>query len=139
MGAIAEAFVAYAQPLLDACDGSDEQVNRAFQLAQLCYNIALLPHAEREKAISEMRSAMNDEDFTAFRDQIVLPMVARHHEMFAGLNRGFQVTAAESAGSPHAHLQAQTSHEPYPGTDRYARCPCNSGEKYKFCCGKKRR
>jgi uncharacterized protein YecA (UPF0149 family) len=24
----------------------------------------------------------------------------------------------------------------YPGTGRYDPCPCNSGEKYKFCCGK---
>ena len=43
MGAIAEGFVAYAQPLLDQTDGSEEQLNKAFAISQLCYNLALLP------------------------------------------------------------------------------------------------
>ena len=32
MGAIAEGFVAYAQPLLDQTDGSEEQMNKAFAI-----------------------------------------------------------------------------------------------------------
>ncbi len=39
MGALAEAFVAYAQPLLDQTDGSEEQLNKAFAISQLCYNL----------------------------------------------------------------------------------------------------
>ena len=38
MGAIAEAFVAYAQPLLDETDGSEEQLNKAFAMSQFCFN-----------------------------------------------------------------------------------------------------
>ena len=41
MGAIAEAFAAFAQPLIDKTDGSLEQVQNAFTLSQLCYNLAL--------------------------------------------------------------------------------------------------
>ena len=40
MGAIAEGFVAYAQPLLDQTDGSEEQLNKAFAISQLCFNLA---------------------------------------------------------------------------------------------------
>ena len=42
MGAIADAFAAYAQPLLDQTDGSEEQLNKAFTISQLCYNLALM-------------------------------------------------------------------------------------------------
>jgi hypothetical protein len=31
MGALAEAFVAYAQPLLDQTDGSEEQLNKVLR------------------------------------------------------------------------------------------------------------
>ena len=39
MGAIADAFVAYAQPLIDQTDGSEEQLSQAFAMSQLCYNL----------------------------------------------------------------------------------------------------
>ena len=32
MGAIAEAFAAFAKPLLDQTDGSEEQLNKALQI-----------------------------------------------------------------------------------------------------------
>ncbi len=38
MGAIAEAFRDYAQPLLDQTDGSEEQLRKALGLSQICYN-----------------------------------------------------------------------------------------------------
>ena len=60
MGAIAEAFVAYAQPLLDQTDGSEEQLNKAFAISQLCYNLALLPDDERDTMLSEMRPDPRD-------------------------------------------------------------------------------
>ena len=50
MGAIADAIVAYAQPLLDATDGSVEEMNKAFTLSSLCYNLALLPEDRRDEA-----------------------------------------------------------------------------------------
>ena len=58
MGAIAEAFVAYAQPLLDQTDGSEEQLNKAFAIAKLCYNLALFPEDRRDKMLSEMRQTL---------------------------------------------------------------------------------
>ncbi len=53
MGAIAEAIVAYAQPLLDETDGSVEQLNKAFSISQLCYNLALLPQDSRDESLSK--------------------------------------------------------------------------------------
>jgi hypothetical protein len=38
IGAIVEAIVAYAQPLIEQTDGSPEQMQKAFSIAQLCYN-----------------------------------------------------------------------------------------------------
>ena len=75
MGAIAEGFVAYAQPLLDQTDGSEEQLNKAFAISQLCFNLALLPEDSRDTTLSEMRPAlkMDDEEFDAFRRSIVVP------------------------------------------------------------------
>jgi hypothetical protein len=46
MGVIANAFVAFAQPMLDQTDGSMEQMEKAFAISQLCYNLALLPENE---------------------------------------------------------------------------------------------
>ena len=59
MGAIAEGLVAYAQPLLDPTDGSEEQLNKAFTISQLCFNLALLPEDSRDTTLSEMRPALN--------------------------------------------------------------------------------
>ena len=89
MGAIAEAFVAYAQPLLDQTDGSEEQLNKAFAISQLCYNLALLPEDSRDTTLSEMRPAlkMDDEEFDEFRRSIVVPMIRRHQEMFPLMHR----------------------------------------------------
>jgi hypothetical protein len=51
MGALAEALVAYAQPLIDQTDGSLEQLNKAFAISQLCYNLALLPGVDSRKVL----------------------------------------------------------------------------------------
>jgi hypothetical protein len=40
MGAIADAMVRYAQPLVDTCDGSPEDLQKSYLLAQLCWNSA---------------------------------------------------------------------------------------------------
>ena len=138
MGALADAIVAYGQPLIDQTDGSPEELNKALQMTQVCYNLALLPEESRDTALSEMRSAVNmdDEEFDAFRRSIIAPMIRRHQEMFPRLHRRFATDPSESGP---ARQRTEASAEKYPGTDRYAPCPCNSGEKYKFCCGKKGR
>ena len=145
MGAIAEAFAAYAQPLLDQTDGSQGQLNKAFAISQFCYNLALMPERSRDGALSEMKLSleMDDEEFDEFRRGIVVPMIQRHHEMFPQLHRRGSTGLSQGGPSPSGPSfptgpEMAARRERYPGTDRYAPCPCNSGRKYKFCCGKKR-
>jgi uncharacterized protein YecA (UPF0149 family) len=141
MGAIAEALVAYAKPLLDQTDGSQAELNKAFAITQLCYNLALVPEEKRETALSEMQAKLeiDDAEFDAFRRTVVDPMIERHHQMFPALHDRISADPGQSASSLRAQPRTTESREAYPGTDRYAPCPCNSGEKYKFCCGAKRR
>jgi uncharacterized protein YecA (UPF0149 family) len=143
MGAIADAIVAYAQPLLDETDGSHEQLNKALKMSQLCYNLALTPEADRERMISEMRQSleMNDEEFDAFRRGLIDPMIRRHHEMFPLMHQRRATARSQNGSSPWAlpEMAEPAEASPSPPTDRYAPCPCNSGRKFKFCCGAKRR
>ncbi len=144
MGAIADALMAYARPLLEGTDGSPEEMQRALSLSTLCYNLALVPEDKREDALAEFRSkgGMNEEQFVEFRRDVIDPMIRRHEAMFPGLhNRVIPgALAARPATATPAPAQPQPRPgDPYPGTDRYAPCPCGSGEKYKFCCGKKGR
>jgi uncharacterized protein YecA (UPF0149 family) len=136
VGAIAEAIVAYAQPFLDETDGSVEGMNRALSIAQMCWNFALLPEDQREAAINEIQPALNmtDADFAEFRQRLILPMIARHHEMFPGLHgRLTQVPQVSRVSNTVAAVPSPRKTPPR--TDRYAPCPCGSGRKYKFCCG----
>jgi SEC-C motif-containing protein len=141
MGAIAEAFVAYAQPLLDDTDGSEEQLNKALAISQFCYNLALLPDDRRDATLSELQRTlkMDDEEFDAFRRSVVVPMIRRHHEMFPRMHRRDSTDSSQGSPSLRARPRMAPPAERYPGTDRYAPCPCGSGEKYKFCCGKRGR
>jgi SEC-C motif len=141
MGAIAEALMAYAQPLLEQTDGSGEDLNRALALGTLCYNLALLPADRRETAISEMRPTLNmDEDeFDDFRRSLIDPMIQRHEEMFPLMHRRLATGPSQNSPLPRSHQRMEAPVEKSPVPDRYAPCPCNSGEKYKFCCGAKRR
>ena len=141
MGAIADGIVAFAQPLIDQTDGSLEQLNKAFAIAQLCYNLALSPKDSRDQVLRKMQSglAMDDQEFDAFRLAVVDPMIRRHEEMFPLMHRPVSVDPLQISPSPPAHPMMAVAAERYSGTDRYAPCPCNSGEKYKFCCGAKHR
>ena len=146
MGVIAESFVAYAQPLLDQTDGSEEQLNKAFTISQLCFNLAVLPEDGRDPAMRKMTSSleMDDEQFDEFRRSVVLPMIRRHQEMFPqmhrrGSTRFSQVGPSPTGPSLGARQTKAARSETHPGTDPYAPCPCNSGRKYKFCCGKRGR
>ena len=88
MGAMAEAFVAFAQPLIDQTDGSQEQLNKAFAISQLCYNLALLPDDERDTMLDEIRRdlGMDDAEFAEFRRSVIDPMIRRHEDMFPGMH-----------------------------------------------------
>jgi uncharacterized protein YecA (UPF0149 family) len=142
MGAMAEAFVAFAQPLIDQTDGSEEEVQRALTISQLCYNLAALPEDDREKSLVEIRQSlgMAEEEFDEFRRSVIVPMIQRHENMFPFRHQRESHRSSQSGPSLLPAQPGKTARgEPYPGTDRYAPCPCGSGEKYKFCCGKKGR
>lgn len=125
MGRMADAMFAYAQPLLDNTDGSQEQAQYALTTAQMCWNIALLPDAEQAKTLDGMRSSLNlgEDEIEELYTNVVLPMIKRHREMFPDL---------------HCMSQRNVDHpkvnDKYPGTGRNDRCPCGSGKKYKKCC-----
>jgi hypothetical protein len=141
MGAFAEAFVAFAQPLLDQTDGSQEQLGKALAISHVCYNLALFPEDVRAETLREMQTSlrMADEEFEGFLRSVVDPMIHRHREMFPSLHQRVSVASSRSGLSPRALPGEAGTAAPHAGVDRYAPCPCNSGEKYKFCCGRKRR
>lgn len=129
MGIIAESMVEYAQPLLDDTDGSHEQIQTAMSIAQMCWNLALMPESEQGELLDKMRPSlgMDDSEFAEFRKSVVAPMIARHREMFP-LMAKHGIQALRTGPSRSA--------KKYPGTGRNEPCPCNSGNKYKRCCGR---
>ncbi len=135
MGIIAESIIAYAQPLLDQTDGSIDNMNKALSLAQLCWNLALLPDKERELSLARMPPSLdlNEAEFDDFRQSVILPMIRRHYEMFPNMPR--QGTASDPK-APVAPTTVTTRGQKYPDTERNAPCPCKSGKKYKRCCGR---
>jgi len=138
MGAIAEAIVDYAQPLLDQTDGSAEQIEKAFTLAQLCWNLALLPEEGRDEAVAEMQPSlkMDDDEFDEFRRSVIVPMIRRHQDMFPPMHQRGSMERSTGAPLPQTPPTTLARKKKYPGTGRYEPCPCNSGKKYKFCCGR---
>ena len=127
MGVIADSMVAFAQPLLDETDGSLEQMQNALSIAQMCWNLALSSETEQENMLTEMRPAfkMDDIEFAGFRESVIAPMILRHREMFPNMPRQGSETT-----EPPAPRETK-----YFGTGRNEPCPCNSGKKYKRCCG----
>jgi hypothetical protein len=89
MGAIADAVTRYAQPLIDASDGSPEQLKRALLLSQLCWNAALMPDEDWAEFLAEMQPTLklDNEEFQDFKGKFLLPMIQRHHEMFPAMRR----------------------------------------------------
>jgi len=73
MVAIAEAMSHFAQPLIDATDGSPEGLQRALSLSQLCWSMALMPQGSREQFLAEMQPTlkMDDEEFQAFKRDVL--------------------------------------------------------------------
>jgi uncharacterized protein YecA (UPF0149 family) len=130
VGAIADTIVAYAQPLFDQTDGSIDKMNRAMAVAQMCWNLAILPEDQRDAAIDELKPTlkMTDGEFAEFRQHVVLPMIQRHREMFPRLH-----VRSKQTSNMVGVVSSLT--KKYPGTGRNTPCPCGSGRKYKLCCG----
>ena len=139
MGAIADAIAAYAQPLIDETDGSMEQVNLALTISQACWNLALLPKDQRQSAMKSLAEvlSLDDAEFPDFQRSTLEPMIRRHEEMFPKLHRreSLEPPHWESSLSPLPSAKSPKEKGAQPG--RYDPCPCNSGRKYKFCCGRK--
>jgi hypothetical protein len=77
----------HPQPLLDAMDGSPEQVQKALTLSQMCWNLANSPEDTREEFLASMQPAlrMDDDEFEECRRTVATPMIRRHEEMFPAL------------------------------------------------------
>jgi len=137
MGALADAIVAYAQPLLDQTDGSAEHMNKAFAIAQCCYNLAILPADTRDQMIREMQQSvdMNDEAFEEFKSSVILPMIRRHEEMFPQMHGRISASPSQTSSSRLVPPERAASADKRAAPPPYSPCPCNSGKKYRFCCG----
>ena len=135
MGAIAESILAYAQPLLDETDGSPEQTEHALSIAQICWNLALLPESELEGVCAETRTAlgMDDSEFAEFRQSVVEPMILRHRQMFPDMP---MIDSPGGGSGPAGPERVEQPEAKYHGTSRNAPCPCGSRMKYKRCCGR---
>ena len=139
MGAIADAMVRYAQPLIDATDGSPEQLQRALTLSQLCGNLAVTPAEKRDEFLANMQPTlkMDDGEFQEFKRIVVAPMIRRHQEMFPAMQRREATDPSHFVpGHAVASPAPRRPVKKYAGTGRNERCPCGSGKKYKVCCGR---
>ena len=139
MGAIADAMSCFAQTLIDATDGSPEQLQRALILSQLCWNLAITPEEDRDNFLANVQPAlkMDDSEFQEFKRTVVTPMIRRHQEMFPAMQRPGATVPSPPAPShaippPVPRLPVKK----YAGTGRNEPCPCGSGKKYKVCCGR---
>lgn len=139
MGALAEAMVAYAQPLIDASDGSFEGMNKAMSVSGLCYNLGSLPEEAREPIISQMQATLNlnNLEFEAFRRSVLTPMLQRYETMFGGKQLSAFGNFLQGRPRRPSRPIVEATDEATSQVDSYAPCGCNSGLKYKFCCGKK--
>jgi len=138
MGAMAQMFGEYAKPLLDETDGSYEQVEKALALSSLCYNLALLPTQELGQSLVRMKTdfKLSDDDFIDFLRSTITPMIARYKEMFPSIHERSLNGPTVNRSRSRRNSDVDTTAEDQPKVDRYGPCLCNSGRKYKFCCGR---
>lgn len=136
MGLLGESIAAYAQPLIDKTDGSLEQLQKTMALAQMCWNMALMPEENREAAIERMRYELrydDEADFAELRDTVILPMIQRHKDMFPVMHD--RAGNANRPFTPEELLPGPGfADSPVMRAGRNAPCPCGSGKKYKKCC-----
>jgi uncharacterized protein YecA (UPF0149 family) len=139
MGAIADAISRFAQPLIDATDGSPGALQRALLLSQLCWNVAVMPEESRERFLANMQPHpnMDDEEFQAFKRDVIMPMIRRHQELFPQMQRQGTADRPQASGGLGMSLpERRRPVKKYAGTGRNERCSCGSGKKYKVCCGR---
>jgi SEC-C motif len=136
MGAIAEGIFAYAQPLIDQTDGSLEQVKQAMSLSQYCWNLSLVSEDRRSRVLAGTQQSlqMDDDEFKQFRSSIVITMMERHKVMFPFMHGPESIFSSRSSPSLRPEPIGETPPRKKRDTDPYEPCPCNSGNKYKFCC-----
>lgn len=129
MRGMADSMALYVQPLLEDSDHSQEQIQKAYSIGQICWNLALLPKDAREKSIGTMQSTMGMDqvEFDDFRSSVIEPMIKRHWDLFPSLSQN----TAEKRSS-----LVSRANKRYNKTGRNEPCPCESGKKYKRCCGK---
>jgi uncharacterized protein YecA (UPF0149 family) len=133
MGVIADGLAAYAKPLLDKHSSSLEQLQYAMMLAQICWNIAVTPEEKHESRILELQKTfqLSDTEFLEFRKDIVEPMIQRHKDMFPKMRPGRSDNFMDEFIPSDPYLKDLP-----PKIGRNSLCPCNSGKKFKQCCGK---
>jgi hypothetical protein len=87
MGAFGDSIAAYAQPLLDQAKGPEE-IDKALQLAMMCWNMAISPDAEQDEFFADAKEILklSDEEFGEFRRDLIDPMIRRHREMFPAMH-----------------------------------------------------
>lgn len=76
----------FVQPLLEACDGSEEEVEGCFLLGGACWELALL-ELDQEEEEAEIRKLAAQMQMPTRKDRadfvrIVRQMISRHREMF---------------------------------------------------------
>jgi len=88
---------------------------------QLCFKLQIEPEEEQKQPIME-------------------PVETQHE---SAMNMGFQGDQAQTQGSRQPNQQQDGKPQPYerdkPKVGRNDPCPCGSGKKYKYCCGKQDR
>jgi hypothetical protein len=149
MGAIGGALLEYMRPLTDAMDGSPEELEKALALGQFCFNLGLMDEDSRSESFEQMQDSigLSDEEFADFYANLILPMLIRHEEMFPRTDSTrTRLPDLMGAYQPDDHLSTDDEKTIYTApvnrdrsNDRYAPYACNSGKKYKFCCGAPRR
>lgn len=123
--------------LLDQMNGSMQHVNQALALTEFCYNLSLLTPPERCKVLRKMQldTGMSDADLAEVRRDWIDPMVQHCEDaLLRGEFRGRLPEAVVYL--PEMDHPADDHDRKLTTTDRYSPCPCNSGKKYKFCCGR---
>jgi hypothetical protein len=84
----ADQLMAFAAPLLDATDGSTDEVDKATAVASALWNLALLPKEQRETSLlatAQSLGGASDEARSEFLGLARL-MIERHEDMFPELH-----------------------------------------------------
>jgi len=125
----AEAAVRYAQPLVDEAR-NEEELQHAFSLAQICWNLALLTPEECEAALQTVKQQMNwsEREYRAQREMIDF-MVQRHQQMFPRLHQ--KKFGAPSAPTPPRDSQQEAQDLMYEGWEALSRDPREAEQLFK--------